>query len=222
MQGKVNFVMLRHGSSVANEGQRFGGWEDVGLSERGIEQARQAGRLLRDTQTRWDIAFTSALQRAIQTLDHCMAELIDPLPTVSDWRLNERHYGRLQGMSKAEAASLYGAERVQAWRRSFRARPPQLTFDEYLSVAGSQVRIPRGESLMDTQQRVLGCWRDRIHPALMSRQNVLLVAHGNSIRALLMEIEGISEAQIGAIEVPNGVPLMYEFCSEMGSWARIR
>ncbi|MCY1261887.1 2,3-bisphosphoglycerate-dependent phosphoglycerate mutase [compost metagenome] len=220
MQDKVNFVMLRHGSSLANEGQRFGGWEDVELSERGVEQARQAGRLLRGIQPRFDIAFTSVLQRAILTLDYCMAEFSAPLPTVSDWRLNERHYGRLQGMSKAEATALYGDDRVRAWRRSFRERPPQHPSDVVVTMAGAELVVPRGESLMDTQQRVLGCWHERIRPALMARQNVLLVAHGNSIRALLMEIEGISEAQISEVEVPNGVPLMYALCPGTGSLVR--
>lgn len=211
-------VLLRHGSSVANEGQCFGGWDDVVLSERGIEQARSAGRLLKQMNLHFDLSFTSVLRRAIWTLWHCLDALDQRgTRTTSDWRLNERHYGNLQGMKKSEAAGLYSEELVRSWRRSFRQRPPQLEPGDPRDSFGippyeglSRSRVPLGESLQDTQQRVCECWDELILPALKQGQNLLLVAHGNSIRALLMELECITEDEIAAVEVPNGVPIVYD------------
>ncbi len=223
----ATLVMLRHGSSLANEEGRFGGWEDVGLSAMGEEQARAAGRQLRDLQLDFHLAATSVLRRAIWTLWHCLDAMEQPwTPNFCDWRLNERHYGGLQGMNRAQATLRYGEEQLRLWRRGFRQRPPLLepgdTRDSFGAVPYqtlSREQVPLGESLQDTQQRVLACWSERILPALARHENVLLVAHGNSIRSLLMSLEGISEDRILEREVGNGVPLVYDLRSN-GSFQR--
>lgn len=213
-----NLVLMRHGTAASNEGQTFGGWEDVPLAPRGIEQARAAGRLLKRLDLRFDVSFTSVLRRAIWTQWHCLDAMDQPwVPTVTDWRLNERHYGGLQGMQKSDAVRFWGAEQVHEWRRGFRKRPPMLDPGEvrdsfgvpaYRGLARSQV--PLGESLQDTEVRVRECWNEAILPRLVEGSNVLLFAHGNSIRALLMVLEGIGEHDISAVEVPNGEPYLYE------------
>jgi 2,3-bisphosphoglycerate-dependent phosphoglycerate mutase len=218
VDGRSTLVLLRHGSSEANEGHWFGGWEDVALAERGIEQARTAGHTLQRMGLRFDVGFTSVLRRATSTLRHCLETLGQPsLPTVSDWRLNERHYGALQGMRKSDAERLYGEDQVRKWRRSFRERPPELepgdvrdTFGSAQYAGLSRDEVPLGESLRDTQTRVIRCWNELVLPKLMQGQNVLLVAHGNSIRALLMSLERIDADDIPAVEVPNGLPLQFE------------
>lgn len=225
----VTLVLLRHGSSLSNEDQSFGGWHDVPLSERGVEQARVAGRSLKSAGVRFDLACTSVLMRASSTLMHCLDALGQrSIPTISDWRLNERHYGRLQGMKKTEAAKLYGDEQVRIWRRGYQERPPLITpgeaGDNYgeLRYAGlSRSQVPLGESLQDTRARVRQCWDEVIYPALNRYRNVLLVAHGNSIRALLMEVDGISEDRIGNVEVPNGIPLVFHMLPESGVFIRV-
>jgi 2,3-bisphosphoglycerate-dependent phosphoglycerate mutase len=221
-------VVLRHGSSVSNESQRFGGWEDVELSDRGVRQAKEAGRILRDTGVRFDIAFCSALVRAFATLQHCLYEMgLATLPTVIDWRLNERHYGALQGMSKPDAERLFGAEQVLRWRRDFRERPPLLMPEDPRNsrmnpiYAGLQPhQIPLGESLRDAYARVKECWATCIEPELRRGQTVLIVAHGNSIRLLQMLIEGISEHSMKEIDIPHAVPMTYRFCRETSSLHR--
>ncbi|RDD95212.1 2,3-bisphosphoglycerate-dependent phosphoglycerate mutase [Acidovorax sp. BoFeN1] len=221
-------VLLRHGSSLANEGQRFGGWDDVALSDRGVAQARAAGMLLQCMDLRFDISFTSVLRRAVGTLWHCLDALNQTwIPTVCDWRLNERHFGSLQGMTKSDAVARYGDSQVQRWRRGFNERPPPLSPGELRDSFGAppyeslnRSQVPLCESLQDTHERVLACWDARILPALMRGENVLLVAHGNSIRALLMVLETIGEDEIGAVEVPNGIPLAYEFRTDERRFVR--
>jgi 2,3-bisphosphoglycerate-dependent phosphoglycerate mutase len=211
-------VLLRHGSSTANEGGSFGGWEDAALSARGIAQARAAGQQLQRAGLRFDIGLCSVLRRATWTLWHCLDALDQCwLPTTYDWRLNERHYGALQGQRKAEAVARHGEAQVRLWRRGFRTRPPMLepgdardSFGDAAYAGLARHQVPLGESLQDTQRRVGSCWDEKILPALAQGQNVLVVAHGNSIRALLMSIERITEHDIAAVEVPNGTPLLYE------------
>lgn len=217
----ATLVLLRHGSSLANEEGRFGGWDDVPLSSLGIEQARAAGQRLQRMGLQFDMAFTSVLGRATSTLLHCLDTLEQCwVPSVSDWRLNERHYGALQGMKKADSEALYGKEQVRTWRRGFWQRPPLLVPGDARDSYGhrryehlSRADVPFGESLQDTQKRVLGCWEQLMLPALVGGQNVLLVAHGNSIRALLMELEKITEHEIASVDVPNAVPLVYHLGS---------
>jgi 2,3-bisphosphoglycerate-dependent phosphoglycerate mutase len=217
-KGRTSLVLLRHGSSVANEGDRFGGWEDTPLSELGMTQARHAGEEMKALAFKFDVAFTSQLKRASSTLHHCLQALGQPsIPCIADWRLNERHYGILQGMSRKEAESQFGVEQVRLWRRSFRGRPPQAlpgdvrdSFGDPRYTGLDRSQVPLGESLEDTKRRVTDCWVDRIGPALKSGHRVLIVAHGNSLRALLMILEGIGEAEIPTVEVPNAVPIVYE------------
>ncbi|MBK5169712.1 2,3-bisphosphoglycerate-dependent phosphoglycerate mutase [Burkholderia sp. R-70211] len=214
---------------MSNEDQSFGGWNDVPLSERGVEQARMAGHKLKRKGVRFDLAYSSVLTRASSTLTHCLDALGQPcIPTVSDWRLNERHYGRLQGMKKSEAAKLYGDEQVRIWRRGFRERPPLITpgevhdsFGELRYAGLCRSQVPLGESLQDTRARVRQCWDELIYPELTRNRNVLLVAHGNSIRALLMEVDGISEDRIGSVEVPNGIPLVFHMRPRNGGFLRV-
>lgn len=211
-------VLIRHGSAASNEGQAFGGWDDVPLTARGIEQARAAGRLMRKLNLRFDVSLTSVLRRAIWTQWHCLDAMDQPwVPTVADWRLNERHYGGLQGMKKADAVRFWGAEQVQEWRRGFHSRPPTLDPGDQRDSFGkpayrglTRSQVPLGESLQDTQVRVNHCWRETIRPHLLEGRHVLVFAHGNSIRALLMTLEGISADSIPAIEIPNGEPYLYD------------
>lgn len=211
-------VLMRHGSSSANEGKTFGGWEDAPLSERGVAQARAAGAEMQRAGLRFDVGYTSVLRRAAWTLWHCL-DALDRcwLPVVSDWRLNERHYGALQGLPKDRLADQHGAQQVRLWRRAFRVRPPLLragdpqdSFGQPAYAGLTRDQVPLGESLQDTQVRVRACWDDAIAPALKAGKNVLVVAHGNSIRALLMSLERISEDDVVALEIPNGHPLLFE------------
>lgn len=224
----AHLVLIRHGVSAANEGQTFGGWEDAPLAPAGVEQARGAGHLLQRLGLRFDVSFSSVLSRAIWTQWHCLDAMGQPwVPSFPDWRLNERHYGGLQGMKKADAVRFWGAAQVHSWRRGFGQRPPLLDAGdardsfgapEYKGLSRSQV--PLGESLEDTQARVLQCWRERILPRLNAGDNVLLFAHGNSIRALLMTIEGIKAQDISQIEVPNAEPYLYAFKKGSGNFER--
>lgn len=223
----ATLVMLRHGSSLANEDGRFGGWEVVGLSAMGVEQARAAGRQLKRLHLHFHLGATSVLRRAIWTLWHCLDAMDQPwTPSFCDWRLNERHYGGLQGMNRAQATQRYGEEQVRLWRRGFRQRPPLLepgdardSFGAVPYQALQREQVPLGESLQDTQQRALACWDERILPALARHENVLLVAHGNSIRSLLMSLENISEDRISQLEIENALPLIYELRRD-GSFLR--
>jgi 2,3-bisphosphoglycerate-dependent phosphoglycerate mutase len=211
-------VLLRHGESLWNKENRFTGWTDIDLSERGIFEAIRAGDALSQAGIQFDIAFTSVLTRAIRTLWLVLDEMnISWLPVRRDWRLNERHYGALQGLNKAETAETYGAEQVKLWRRSYDVRPPALEIEDprhpdhdprYRTLRPEE--RPATECLKDTMDRVLPCWHEQIEPQLASGKNVLLVAHGNSLRALIKYLDGVADAEIVELNIPTGIPLVYE------------
>ena len=216
-------VLIRHGESTWNLENRFTGWTDVDLTPTGIQQAQDAGRLLRAEGYDFDLCFTSVLKRATHTLWHCLDELDRTwLPVQHSWRLNERHYGALQGLNKAETAREYGDQQVLVWRRSYDTPPPPLTPTDprcergdrrYADLAPSQV--PLTECLKDTVARVLPFWNEAIAPAIRSGQRVLVAAHGNSIRALVKYLDGISDEDIVGLNIPNGIPLVYELDADL-------
>ncbi len=211
-------VLIRHGESTWNLENRFTGWTDVPLTDTGVEQARQSGRLLREAGYDFDVAYTSVLKRAIWTLWYALDEMDrNWLPVRNDWRLNERHYGALQGLNKTETAKQYGDEQVLVWRRSYDTPPPALQAGDprcergdrrYETLEASQ--IPLTECLKDTVARVLPCWNDTLAPAIRAGRRVLVSAHGNSIRALVKYLDGVSDADIVGLNIPNGIPLVYE------------
>ena len=211
-------VLIRHGESTWNLDNRFTGWTDVPLTATGVQQARQSGRLLREAGYEFDVAYTSVLKRAIWTLWHCLDEMDRTwLPVQNDWRLNERHYGALQGLNKAETARKYGDEQVLVWRRSYDTPPPPLTADDPRSERGDlryaalkPGQVPLSECLKDTVARVLPCWEERLAPAIRSGQRLVIAAHGNSIRALVKYLDGIGDEDIVGLNIPNGIPLVYE------------
>jgi len=210
-------VLVRHGQSTWNLENRFTGWTDVDLTEQGVEEARSAGRLLREEGYDFDLVHTSVLKRAIRTMWLVMEEMDRMwLPVTRDWRLNERHYGALQGLNKAETAELHGAEQVQIWRRSYSTPPPALTEDDerwpghdrrYASLKKDE--IPLTESLELTVQRFLPAWHEEIAPTIKSGRRVLIVAHGNSLRALVKYLDEVSDEEIVGLNIPTGVPLVY-------------
>ncbi len=216
-------VLLRHGESIWNKENLFTGWTDVDLSERGLEEAREAGRLLRDKGYTFDIAFTSVLKRAIRTLWIALDETdLMWIPVVRDWRLNERHYGALQGLNKAETSAKYGEEQVKVWRRSYDVRPPALDEEDRRNPALDRrysgllkEEIPLTECLKDTVARFLPCWHDVISPVVRSGKRVLIAAHGNSLRALVKYLDGISDEAITELNIPTGMPLVYELDEEL-------
>jgi 2,3-bisphosphoglycerate-dependent phosphoglycerate mutase len=212
-------VLLRHGESTWNRENRFTGWTDVGLSEKGVGEARAAGRLLASEGHDFDFAFTSVLTRAITTLNLVLEEMQRVwLPVQKEWRLNERHYGALQGLNKAETAARYGEEQVLAWRRSYDVRPPALEAGDEREAARDRRyaalgrdEIPRTESLEDTVARVVPLWRERIAPRVSAGERILVAAHGNSLRALIKYFDALSDEAIVKENVPTGIPLVYEF-----------
>ena len=216
-------VLIRHGESTWNLENRFTGWTDVPLTATGVEQAKQAGRLLREEGFEFDVAYTSVLKRAVWTLWHCLDEMDRTwLPIVHDWRLNERHYGALQGLNKADMARQYGDEQVLIWRRSYDTPPPVLDADDprgqrhdlrYAKLSPDQV--PLTECLKDTVARVMPCWNERIAPAIRGGQRLVIAAHGNGIRALVKYLDGISDADIVGLNIPNGIPLVYELDADL-------
>jgi 2,3-bisphosphoglycerate-dependent phosphoglycerate mutase len=216
-------VLLRHGESDWNRENRFTGWTDVDLSARGVEEARAAGRLLKAEGLQFDLAFTSVLRRAIRTLWLVLEEMdLHWIPVEKSWRLNERHYGALQGLDKAETAAKFGELQVLAWRRSYDVPPPALEASDprraaadprYASLAPEQ--LPRTECLKDTVARVLPYWNDTIAPAVRSGERVLVAAHGNSLRALVKHLDAIADADIVGLNIPTGVPLLYELDREL-------
>ena len=216
-------VLIRHGESTWNLENRFTGWTDVDLTPKGIEQARQAGRLLRDEGYEFDLACTSVLRRAIHTLWHCLDEMQRQwLPVTKSWRLNERHYGALQGLNKADMAREYGDEQVLIWRRSYDVPPPALAADDPRSERGDlryatlqPGEVPLTECLKDTVARVLPYWNGELAPRIRQGQRLLLSAHGNSIRALVKHLDGISDADIVGLNIPNGIPLVYELDADL-------
>jgi len=211
-------VLLRHGESTWNQENRFTGWTDVDLSATGLAEAHEAGRLLRSEGFVFDVAFTSVLRRAIRTLWIALDELDQMwLPVVGSWRLNERHYGALQGLNKAETAAKFGDEQVKLWRRSYDVPPPPLAEDDerfpgrdprYAALADAE--IPRSESLKQTVARFLPFWETAIAPSLRRGERVLVAAHGNSLRALVKYLDEISDAEIVGLNIPTGVPLAYD------------
>jgi 2,3-bisphosphoglycerate-dependent phosphoglycerate mutase len=213
-------VLLRHGQSQWNLENRFTGWWDVGLSEKGVAEAIAAGELLNHHGFDFDICFTSVLTRAIKTLDLAL-EAMDRLwlPARKDWRLNERHYGALTGLDKQEMRDKVGDEQVRIWRRSIDIPPPPLEPDSPYSVAGDRryagVDVPATESLKDTIERVLPYWDEAIAPALRSGQRVLISAHGNSIRALVKHLSNIGDDAIVGVEIPTGQPQVYELDDDL-------
>jgi 2,3-bisphosphoglycerate-dependent phosphoglycerate mutase len=211
-------VMIRHGESTWNLENRFTGWTDVPLTATGIAQAKASGKLLRDEGWDFDLCYTSVLKRATHTLWHCLDEMDRTwLPVVNTWRLNERHYGALQGLNKAETAKKYGDEQVLVWRRSYDVPPPALTTDDPRSERGDRryANVPAGqfpltECLKDTVARVLPFWNEAMAPAIKAGKRVLVSAHGNSMRALVKYLDGISDSDIVGLNIPNGIPLVYE------------
>ena len=208
-------VLLRHGESTWNRENRFTGWTDVDLSEKGVEEARAGGRLLASGGYRFEIAFTSVLKRAIRTLWIALEELDQLwLPVQKNWQLNERHYGSLQGLNKAEMAAKFGEEQVLVWRRSYDTPPPSLEREdpryEGRDPRYAGVAVPRTECLKDTVARVVPYWEGTIAPAVRSGQRVLVTAHGNSLRALVKHLDGIGDAEIVGLNIPTGAPLVYE------------
>ncbi|MFZ9544918.1 MAG: 2,3-diphosphoglycerate-dependent phosphoglycerate mutase [Hylemonella sp.] len=212
------FVLIRHGESVWNLENRFTGWTDVDLTPTGVSQAMSAGKLLKAEGYEFDLAYTSVLKRAIHTLWYCLDEMdCTWLPVVKDWRLNERHYGALQGLNKAEMAKQYGDQQVLVWRRSYDTPPPALEPNDPRCERGDrryqtlpQGQIPLTECLKDTVARVLPFWNEVMAPALRAGRRVVVSAHGNSIRALVKYLDGISDQDIVSLNIPNGIPLVYE------------
>jgi 2,3-bisphosphoglycerate-dependent phosphoglycerate mutase len=211
-------VLLRHGESTWNQENRFTGWTDVDLSERGVAEAKAAGQLLRDDGYVFDLAYTSVLKRAIRTLWIALETLdLVWIPVEKSWRLNERHYGALQGLNKAETAAKHGDAQTKIWRRSYDIPPPPLTPDDprhpardprYANLAPSQ--LPLTESLKDTVARFLPYWHEAIAPSIRAGRRVLVAAHGNSLRALVKYLDNISESEIVELNIPTGIPLVYE------------
>jgi len=216
-------VLLRHGESAWNKENRFTGWVDVDLTDRGREEAHEAGRLLKEGGYVFDVAYTSVLKRAIRTLWITLDDL-DQLwiPVQKSWRLNERHYGALQGLNKAETAAKHGEDQVKIWRRSYDIPPPPLGLDDprypgldprYGDLKRSQ--IPLSESLKDTVARFLPYWHETIAPAIRNDQRVLIAAHGNSLRALVKYLDNVSESEIVELNIPTGIPLVYELDDDL-------
>ncbi len=216
-------VLLRHGESVWNKENLYTGWTDVDLSEKGLQEAHEAGRLLREEGYVFDIAYTSVLKRAIRTLWIVLDEMdLMWIPIINSWRLNERHYGALQGLNKAQTAEQYGEKQVKLWRRSYDVRPPALTRDDprwpghdprYKDLAPED--IPFTECLKDTVARFLPFWHETIVPTLKAGKRVIIAAHGNSLRALVKYLDNISDEDIVELNIPTGIPLVYELDDDL-------
>lgn len=221
-------VLLRHGESLWNKEDRFTGWTDVGLSKKGECEALRAGKLLKQAGYKFDVAYTSVLKRAIKTLWIVLEEMdLMWIPVHTTWRLNERHYGALQGLNKSQTADRYGAHQVHLWRRSYRIRPPELEpCDErypgrdprYLSLRPEE--LPLSESLEDTGKRFFPYWSAVIAPAVLRGEQVLVVAHGNSLRGLMKHLDGLSDEEIMEIDIPTGAPLVYELNRDLKPLSR--
>ncbi len=216
-------VLIRHGESIWNKENRFTGWYDVDLSEKGLGEAKEGGQLLKKEGYTFDIAFTSVLKRAIRTLGNVLDQMdLMWIPVIRDWRLNERHYGSLQGLNKAETAAKYGDDQVKIWRRSYDVPPPALEETDprnpskdprYKNLKKNE--IPLTECLKDTVARVIPCWNDTIAPAILSGKKVLVAAHGNSLRALVKYLDNIPEKDIVELNIPTGMPLVYELDKDL-------
>src|SRR3989440_2656119 len=216
----MRLVLLRHGESTWNRENRFTGWTDVDLSPPGIEEARAGARQIKAAGLDFDLAFTSVLKRAIRTLWLALDELDRMwLPVEKNWRLNERHYGALQGLNKAEMAAKFGEQQVLVWRRSYDVPPPALAADdpryEAKDARYAGVEVPRTECLKDTVARVIPYWNSAIAPAIRAGRRVLVAAHGNSLRALIKHLDNVSDEKIVGENVPTGIPLVYELDKEL-------
>jgi 2,3-bisphosphoglycerate-dependent phosphoglycerate mutase len=216
-------VLMRHGESTWNLDNRFTGWTDVDLTEKGIAEAKYAGQVLKEAGLTFDLAYTSVLKRAIRTL-WCTLDEMDLmwLPVVNDWRLNERHYGALQGLDKAETAAKYGEKQVLIWRRSYDTPPspldpadPRSSYHDPRYANLKREEIPLTECLKDTVARVMPAWNESIAPAIRTGKRIIVSAHGNSLRALIKSLDGISDADIVGLNVPNGQPLVYELDADL-------
>ena len=216
-------VLVRHGQSTWNLENRFTGWTDVDLTEQGVQEAHEGGRLLREGGYTFDMAYTSVLKRAIKTLWIVMEEMeLEWIPVVRGWQLNERHYGALQGLNKAEMAVKFGEEQVKIWRRSYDTKPPALELDDprhprfdrrYAGLTASE--LPATECLKDTVNRMLPYWHNVIAPSVTAGKRVLVAAHGNSLRALVKYLDNISDQDIVGLNIPTGIPLVYELNEEL-------
>lgn len=219
----TKLVLVRHGESTWNKENRFTGWTDVDLSEKGREEAKKAGEILKAEGYNFDLAYTSVLKRAIRTLWYIMDEMdLMWIPVIRDWRLNERHYGALQGSNKAETAAKHGEEQVKIWRRSYDIRPPALEESDerfpghdpkYKSLSDNE--LPRTECLKDTVARFLPLWKNEISTEIKSGKKVLIVAHGNSLRALVKYLDNIPDEEIVGLNIPTGIPLVYELDDDL-------
>jgi 2,3-bisphosphoglycerate-dependent phosphoglycerate mutase len=213
-------VLIRHGQSVWNLENRFTGWWDVALTDRGVEEARAAGTLMAERGLDFDLCFTSLQSRAIKTLNLALEEMDRLwLPVEKDWHLNERHYGGLTGLNKAEMIAKVGEEQVLVWRRSFDVPPPPMEAESPYSMSGDRryagIEVPATESLKDTIARVLPYWEERIAPALRAGQRVIISAHGNSLRALVKHLSAIPDDEITGLEIPTGQPIVYELDEQL-------
>jgi 2,3-bisphosphoglycerate-dependent phosphoglycerate mutase len=215
----MKIVLVRHGESIWNLNNNFTGWTDVDLSDQGIEEAREAGKLLKEEGFTFDLAYTSYLKRAIKTLN-IILDIMDLhwIPVIKTWKLNERHYGALQGLNKKETAEKEGAEQVHIWRRSFDTPPPELDKDDprypgneekYSELSDEE--LPTSESLKMTIDRVMPYWENEITPKIKEGKNIIIAAHGNSLRALVKKLDNISDDEISSLNIPTGRPLVYEF-----------
>ncbi len=211
-------VVVRHGESVWNQENRFTGWKDVDLSSKGISEAQKAGKTLQNLGLHFDMAYTSRLTRAIKTLNCILEEMkLHWIPVTKEWRLNERHYGDLQGLNKIETAEKHGEQQVKIWRRSYDTPPPMMSTSNpdhpskdprYKDIPSNE--MPSGESLKDTVARFLPLWNQKISPDILANKKILIAAHGNSLRALVMHLELLSPAEIMEVNMPTGIPLMYK------------
>ncbi|MDN2678963.1 MULTISPECIES: 2,3-diphosphoglycerate-dependent phosphoglycerate mutase [Janthinobacterium] len=216
-------VFMRHGESTWNLDNRFTGWTDVDLTEKGVNEAKAAGQILKQEGFTFDVAYTSVLKRAIRTLWLALDEMdMMYLPIKNDWRLNERHYGALQGLDKGETAAKYGDEQVLVWRRSYDTPPPPLeanddraSFNDPRYAGLPQASIPLTECLKDTVARVMPAWDEEIAPAIRAGKKIIISAHGNSLRALIKMLDGISDSDIVGLNIPNGQPLVYELDADL-------
>ncbi len=213
-------VLIRHGESTWNKENRFTGWKDVPLSPKGHQEAQAAGQLLRDEGFDFDVAYTSVLKRAIRTLWYVMEEMdLMWIPVIRSWKLNERHYGALQGLNKAETAAEHGEDQVLVWRRSYDTPPPELSRDDERHPCHDRryagLDVPGAECLKDTVERVVPYWDEVIVPEIKAGKKVLIAAHGNSLRGLVKHLDGISDEDIVGVNIPTGMPLVYELDADM-------
>ena len=218
----IKIVLVRHGESVWNKENKFTGWTDVELSDKGIKEAIEAGKLLKDNNYNFDIVYTSILKRSIDTANIILKEMNDDVTIKRSYKLNERHYGALQGLNKDEMRKKYGKEKVHLWRRGYDITPPELTMDDSRFPGNDPLYkdidknlLPLSESLKDTVKRVVSYYEEEIKPNLLDKKSVMIVAHGNSLRGLIKYLENISDDDIMSLEIPTGKPLIYELDDEL-------